>query len=116
MADFRSRIVGRDIVLTLTPAATNVVSIMAETSDKPDTSGLRISSTGDAPQAVELEVEFVAAPADEDQVLTQEGARVYLESEVADFLADKVLDADTDDDGHVHFALGQQVDGGPAQL
>jgi Fe-S cluster assembly iron-binding protein IscA len=55
----------------------------------------------------------VAGPGDRDQVLTQGGARIFLEPEAAAYLTDKVLDGDMDDEGRVRLNLGQQdgVDG-----
>jgi iron-sulfur cluster assembly protein len=44
-----------------------------------------------------------------DQVVEQSGATVYLESQAADVLSDKILDAGIDEAGNVQFALGQQA-------
>jgi Fe-S cluster assembly iron-binding protein IscA len=51
-----------------------------------------------------------AAPAEGDQVVDEDGTRVFLEPAAASLLDDKVLDAEKHDD-HFHFSLGEQ---GPA--
>jgi Fe-S cluster assembly iron-binding protein IscA len=106
-------------MLTLTPPAVQAVNAMAMAYGSSDTGGLRIArtgGTGDTAEAVMLEVEFVDSPADEDQVVTQGGARIFVEQEAAVYLTDKVLDGDIDDEGHAHFALGRQpVDGDQPQ-
>jgi iron-sulfur cluster assembly protein len=98
-------------MLTLTPAATEVVVTMAEASSEPGTGGLRIATSGDT----DLAVEFVAGPADQDEVLLQDGARVFLEPETMPYLDDKVLDAAADGEGRVQFALGQRSGDDQAQ-
>ncbi len=98
-------------MLTLTPAATEVVATMAQASSEPNTGGLRIATSGDT----DLEVEFVAGPADEDEIVVQDGARVFLEPETMPYLNDKVLDAAADGDGRVQFALGPRSGDDQAQ-
>jgi Fe-S cluster assembly iron-binding protein IscA len=98
-------------MLTLTPSAVEVVNTMTEASDNADSAGLRIAHTGDEAEVQGLEVEFVAGPAAEDQVLNQDGARVFLESRAATFLDDKVLHGELDGEGHVRFGLTPQNDG-----
>jgi Fe-S cluster assembly iron-binding protein IscA len=97
-------------MLTLTPSAVEVVSTMAEASGSADSAGLRIAQSGDTPEVQGLEVEFVSSPADQDQVLNQGGARVFLESKAATYLDDKVLHGEFDDEGHVRFGLTPQND------
>src|SRR5262245_13693112 len=93
-------------MLTLTENATNIVRNIAIQSAEPDTAGLRITSDGNA------EAPFAVTAADEaqpgDQVVSQEGANVYLDGPTADLLDDKVLDARVDEEGRIEFALGQQ--------
>lgn len=100
-------------MLTLTPPAVQAVTAMAAAYGSSDTGGLRIArSAGETQDAAALEAEFVTNPADDDQVITQGGARIFLEPAAAAYLTDKVLDGEVDDEGHVRFALGQQaVDG-----
>ena len=43
-----------------------------------------------------------------DQVIEDQSARVFVETEAAAALDDKVLDAQVDDSGRVQFLLGEQ--------
>ncbi|HVV25091.1 MAG TPA: iron-sulfur cluster biosynthesis protein [Pseudonocardiaceae bacterium] len=93
-------------MLTLTPAAIEVVSTMAEASGMPDTAGLRIANSTDP---AGLEVAFVSGPAEQDQVLNEGGARVFLENQAAQYLTDKVLTGEFDEEGQVHFSVAPQA-------
>jgi Fe-S cluster assembly iron-binding protein IscA len=64
--------------------------------------GVRIAAdpTGEA-----LTVEPVEEPLEGDEVVERLGARVFLDSDAADLLDDKALDASVDDDGAVQFAV-----------
>lgn len=102
-------------MLTLTQPAVEAVTAMARASGNPDTSGLRIARSAgveETPDAAGLEAEFVTDPSDEDEVVIQDGARLFLEPNAAAYLTDKVLDGQVDEEGHVHFALGQQATDG----
>jgi Fe-S cluster assembly iron-binding protein IscA len=46
-----------------------------------------------------------------DQVLEEDGARVFLEETAAETLEDKVLDAQVDDNGGVQFTISVQPTG-----
>lgn len=94
-------------MLTLTENATEIVKqLNAQTEG--EESALRI--TADSGQE---EAALAISPADQpepgDQVVEQSGAKLFLESEVAQTLDDKVLDAGVDESGSVQFALGQQA-------
>jgi Fe-S cluster assembly iron-binding protein IscA len=47
-------------------------------------------------------------PADGDQVIEANGARVFLASDTAEVLADKSLDAEVDGEGAVAFSVSAQ--------
>jgi iron-sulfur cluster assembly protein len=107
-------------MLTLTPAAVEVVNSITNASGLPDTAGLRIASTGDDPSAGGLELEIVAEPVERDEVVAAEpGARIFLEPVAAAYLSDKVLDGQMDEQGRARFAVGPQgnnsVGGGAPQ-
>lgn len=98
-------------MLTLTPPAVQAVTAMAMAAGSPDTGGLRIAHDAgpeERTDAADLKAEFVGNPADGDEVVLQDGARIYLEPDAAVYLTDKVLDGEVDEEGRVHFALGQQ--------
>ncbi len=93
-------------MLTLTDNATNVIKTLAGGDQAPDGAGLRISQSD--PQSPDLAVTTATAPEPNDQVVEEQGARVYLEPQAAVTLDDKVLDAQIDPSGGVQFTLGQQ--------
>jgi iron-sulfur cluster assembly protein len=94
-------------MLTLTDNASTVVkTIIARTESVVD-GGLRIHPGADG--AGDFAVTVTPIPADGDQVVETDGARVYLEQNVAAVLDDKVLDAEVGENGTVTFALLPQV-------
>jgi iron-sulfur cluster assembly protein len=93
-------------MLTLTENATNIVRNIATQSPEPGSAGLRITSDGTTEAPFAVTAADAAQPG--DQVVSQEGANVYLDGPTADLLDDKVLDARVDNDGRIEFALGQQ--------
>jgi iron-sulfur cluster assembly protein len=92
-------------MLTLTENATEIVKqINAQTEG--EESGLRISV--ETEQEAALAIAPAAQPEPGDQVVEQAGAKLFLESQAAQALDDKVLDAGVDSSGNVEFGLGQQ--------
>ena len=92
-------------MLTLTENATTIVKQIASQAGG-EGAGLRIAP---APE----QGGFGISPAEQaeagDQVVEQAGATVYLESQVAQVLDDKILDAGVDESGNVQFALAEQA-------
>ena len=92
-------------MLTLTSGAVQVIrSVTADPQLPPDT-GIRIESGADGSDALRLSV--APAPEAGDQVVEEEGARVYLEPVVATMLDDKTLDAQVDPQGDVAFTIAE---------
>ncbi len=89
-------------MLTLTENASTVVKTIVEQSGDQD-AGLRISQ--DAPDSPALHVIATEAPQPGDQVLEDNGARVFLEETAAETLDDRVLDASVDEGGGVQFTI-----------
>ena len=92
-------------MLTLTPDAAIVIRNLVEQSDLPDAGGLRIS---DDPGGASLSLALAALPAEDDRVIDDAGAHVFLAPHAADLLDDKTLDARTDGDGQLEFGISQQ--------
>ncbi|UWF78095.1 MULTISPECIES: Fe-S cluster assembly protein HesB [Microbacterium] len=94
-------------MLTLTDnASTIATSIVAQQSADPS-AGLLIHTSGTGP-ADEARFALTVAPAPEpgdDIVEGEGGARVFLEHEASEALADKTLDAGVDEQGAVSFTL-----------
>jgi len=80
-------------MLTLTDSARSAVQAL--TADAPPDAGVRIAvapPSGDG-QAAPLTMSIAAAPEPDDQVMDEEGARVFLEPSAAQVLGDQTLDA-----------------------
>ncbi len=90
-------------------AATAIDSILVS-SGLPEGAGLRITrevSTEGEEARTDLRLSPVEAAEEGDQVL--EDVRIFLTPEAADFLDDKLLDADVDE-GDVRFSLDLQAE------
>ncbi|WP_245663501.1 hypothetical protein [Nocardia inohanensis] len=92
----------------LTPTAAEAVRDITSGEGVPDDCGLRIS-TEDKAQTFQLAV--TTGPAEQDDVFTAEGARIFLDPESAAFFEDKILDTGLDATGNATFVVGPQ---GPA--
>lgn len=96
-------------MLTLTPAASEAVESIVARMGPTENAGLRISSTAtqtnSAAPTGDLQLSVVAEPEPEDA--TVEGTPIYVEPQTADFLDDKVLDAEVDEE-QVRFSLYEQ--------
>jgi Fe-S cluster assembly iron-binding protein IscA len=93
-------------MLALTGEATTTIRRLTDESDYPETCGLRIA--GDVPGT--LRVSLAAVPAEDDAVLDETGARVFLDPQALTALDDKVLDAAPGTDGTVKFAIADRTD------
>jgi iron-sulfur cluster assembly protein len=94
-------------VLTLTENANTVVKTLVEQTGSTQDGGLRISQ--DAPDSPALHVIPSESPQPGDQVVEEDGARVFLEETAAETLDDKILDAQVDDNGGVQFTIAVQA-------
>lgn len=92
-------------MLTLTDNASTVVKTLADQATGSPEGGVRISSSDSADT---FAVAVTSTPENDDQVVESGGARVFLEEGAALALSDKVLDAQIDPEGAVHFAIGVQ--------
>lgn len=98
-------------MLTLTPIAAEAVRQIVASGPIQETGGLRISPGETTPEGTELQISLVDEPETADQAVDEDGAHVYLEPTVAQFLDDKVLDAEVQE-GHVNFAVREGADPG----
>jgi iron-sulfur cluster assembly protein len=81
-------------LLTLTDSAAEAVkNAMDAAEGLPESGGLRISAQ-DLGDSTGLGLAVTPLPGENDQVIEEEGARVFVAAEVAPFLDDKVLDAE----------------------
>lgn len=95
-------------MLTLTPSAVEAVDELLHSNPTiPAEAGLRIAATSET----ELSLGIAAAPAPDDQIIEQSGARVFVESATAPLVDDAELDARKEGD-RVAFGLAPQGGGG----
>jgi Fe-S cluster assembly iron-binding protein IscA len=95
-------------VLTLTHDAATAIHALTTQPDLPERSGIRIASAGGDNGALSFAVSVASDPQPEDEIVETEGARVFVDSQVAPALADKSLDAEVDAEGQVRFQLAAQ--------
>jgi len=85
-------------MLALTESAAEAVRALVQASDETaDTGGLRVVADHEG-DTVSLEFNVVVLPGEDDEIVEEAGARVFLEPKAAALLADKVLDASVDTD------------------
>lgn len=89
-------------MLTLTENAATIIKRLAVTVANAPTAGLRIGARDDAPG--EFVVELAPVPEKGDEVVEDQGAKVFLDAIASPGLAEKELDASVDE-GSVHFTL-----------
>ncbi|ROT31706.1 adhesin [Micromonospora sp. HM5-17] len=92
-------------MLTMTQNAVLVIRDLTSRPDAPAGAGIRIASDL---AAGSLTLELVAHPAQGDQVVDSDGARVFLDPHAAQILDDKSLDAAVDAEGTVQFGFSEQ--------
>jgi iron-sulfur cluster assembly protein len=94
-------------VLTLTISAAEAVKhAMGAAEGLPDDGGVRISAQ-DVGDSTGLGLAVAPMPGEEDQIIEEEGARVFVAPEVAPFLDDKVLDAEQKG-SRIQFSLAER--------
>lgn len=91
-------------MLTVSPTAAEAIHLLVENSDVPESGGLRIAAGEPTDEGTPLAISIVEAPQPDDEVVAGTEATVFLEPQVAPFLADAVLDAHVRD-GEIAFAL-----------
>jgi iron-sulfur cluster assembly protein len=83
-------------MLALTDRAVEAVrDIVSSSGEATETSGLRLTTEREGTQA-SFKLRVVPLPAEDDAVIEDHGARVFVEQEAATLLDDKVLDANVD--------------------
>ncbi|MGW4247090.1 hypothetical protein [Nocardia sp. NPDC004722] len=92
-------------MLMLTPTAAEVVRNIASATNTPQQAGLRIT-TSEGADSFNLTV--AGAPSEDDEVLSAEGARVFLDAKSAAYFDDKILDAGVDAGGNPSFTVEPQ--------
>jgi iron-sulfur cluster assembly protein len=94
-------------VLTLTPTAAEAVRRLVDNAPTEAAEGLRIAPGQATAEGTSLQISIVDGPEIDDQEVLESGAHVFLEPEVAEFMEDKVLDAEVEETG-VRFSIRDQ--------
>jgi iron-sulfur cluster assembly protein len=96
-------------LLAITETAATAIKSLTASREQPDDAGVRIAGreTADVDTPDSLKLSVVDGPAEDDQVLEQHGAHVFLEPHAASYLDDKLLDASIDGQ-QVRFAVSDQ--------
>lgn len=92
-------------MLTLTGQAVDAIRSLTTQEGLPADTGLRIAPQADS--AGSLALSITEGPEMGDEVIEEEGVRVYVQPDAAAVLNDKSLDAEVSDEG-VSFRLGVQ--------
>jgi iron-sulfur cluster assembly protein len=96
-------------LLALTDSAVQAVKHIVSSSEKvSETGGLRLVAERAGTQA-NFHLDVVSLPAEDDEVIEEQGARVFLEPEAASLLDDKVLDANVAQN-QVAFTIADQIE------
>lgn len=96
-------------MLALTDSAVEAVKNIVSSSDEAsETGGLRMVAE-QAGMQTNLQLSVVTLPAEDDEVIEEQGARVFLDPEAASLLDDKVLDASVKQD-QVAFTIADQIE------
>jgi Fe-S cluster assembly iron-binding protein IscA len=69
---------------------------------------MRIVASAASDGQASFELSIAAVPSEDDEVIEEQGARVFLESSASDLLDDKSLDARVGDDRQIAFLIGDQ--------
>jgi iron-sulfur cluster assembly protein len=97
-------------MLSLTLEATHVIAEILAEPDVPEDGGMRIVldaySAGNGNR--QLHVAIAASPDEDDAVIEQNGARVFVPAPLVEVLADKTLDVPADPPDGILFTLGAQ--------
>ncbi|NES30857.1 adhesin [Micromonospora terminaliae] len=92
-------------MLTMTDNAVLVIRDLANQQDVAEAGGLRIAADTDAGS---LSIELVEQPVQGDQVIDDQGARIFLDADAAELLNDTSVDATVDDEGIVQFGFTEK--------
>ena len=96
-------------LLTLTDNAVEAVKHIVSSADEfSETGGLWMVAEQTGMQT-NLELSVVPLPAEDDEVIEEQGVRVFLEPEAAALLDDKVLDASVEQN-QVAFTIADQIE------
>lgn len=94
-------------MLAITEDAAEAITGIVSQVQAPEGSGLRIAPRATEGERAAVDLSLVEGPAEADQVVEEQGARVFVDNQLAPELDDKVLDAAVQED-RVQFTLIEQ--------
>jgi iron-sulfur cluster assembly protein len=96
-------------MLMVTENAGQAIESIVANAEMPDGSGLRIDAPDEPPapdgSGVALQLQVASQPAEQDQVVSEGGAKVFIPPSAARMLDDKVLDVQVRED-RIQFVIG----------
>ena len=96
------------MLLAITETAATAIRSLTSAQEESEEAGVRIAAReGGEVGTAALEISLAAGPAENDQVVEEHGAHVFLEPRAASYLDDKLLDANIDGQ-QVRFAVSDQ--------
>ena len=100
---------GASAMLAITETAATAIKELTAAQEQPDEAGVRIAAreAADVNAPDSLELSLVDGPAEDDEVVDEHGAHVFLEPRAASYLEDKLLDAHIEGQ-RVRFAVTDQ--------
>jgi iron-sulfur cluster assembly protein len=93
-------------MLAISENAAEAIRGLVAAADVPDSAGLRITAPATGEASFELSV--AGTPAEDDEVVEEQGAQVFLDAGAAALLEDKRLEAQVEA-GQVTFAIARQA-------
>lgn len=102
-------------MLTVTEAAAQAIHSLVAEHKMPEGSGLRITRQGDTSRSEGLGVSIAAAPTEDESVLEDYGARVFLSPYLVNVLHDQELDVEhvsEDGEEELRFTVNPRRTGG----
>ncbi len=94
-------------MLTMTDSAVSAIRGLTSQPELPVETGLRIVAHGDGMPS--FQVTLAEGPVAGDEVVEEDGARVFLEPAAAAVLDSKSLDAEVNEQGQVSFSLSERA-------
>ena len=91
-------------MLTVTHEASKAIQTLTDQLPESDNAGLRISVESADDGTAQIALSIADQPFAADEVVESEGATVYLAEPVVEFMEDKTLDAEIQDEG-VAFSI-----------
>ncbi len=89
-------------------AVAAVKEVVASAPEAQESSGMRIVAHEGADGQASFELSIASVPGEDDEVIEEQGARVFLDSNASDLLESRELDARVDSDRHIAFVIGDQ--------